>query len=571
MSLDTDVLIIGAGMSGIGTAVQLIRRFGTRNFEIIEKNDDIGGTWSLNTYPGCGCDVPSHFYSFSFALNPKWSQVYPMQPELNTYFHSVARKYDIPSRVRYRSAVLRARWDEASATWNVEIQDTQTKVTEQRRCKILVSAVGALSIPRDCDIPGASNFKGRLFHSAQWDKSFDWKGRNVIIIGNGCSATQIVPVISQGPEAVSKVTQFSRQAHWLAKRVNPRYSQQFQWTMRWVPGAMRLYRAWIYFNKELGFRGFNIETGEKIRAQWAKDASAYIRQTAPMRYRDALIPKSVIGCKRRVNDTGYLQSLHQSNVELVYDDPVTRISELGVLTASGRFIHADAIVLATGFQTHRFLFPMQIVGENGMTLQEHWDHVSAGTSSAYFGTCVSGFPNFFTLMGPNTVTGHLSVIYTVECQINFLLRVIRPILEGLDKSRHSPTFVSRAGCAQSVMVKLEAEIKDNDWIQRKCQELVWSSGCTSWFIDPKTGRNTQMYPRWMFLFWIRSFWVSWDDFIYRSLASSKESARVMTSYRSWSGSALLGMIAAVAAACFATMASLQFWFPTIANAHLETA
>ncbi|KAJ4365378.1 hypothetical protein N0V95_000525 [Ascochyta clinopodiicola] len=299
MSSDTDVLIIGAGMSGIGTAVQLIRHFGTRNFEIIEKSDDVGGTWSLNTYPGCGCDVPSHFYSFSFALNPDWSQVYPMQPELHAYFRSVAES---------------ARWDEASATWSVEIEDIKTKATQYRRW--------------------ASTFNGRLFHSAQWDKGFDWKGKDVVVIG---------------------------------------------------------------------FRGFSIKSGENIRAQWAEDASTYIRQTAPARYREALVPKSVIGCKRRVNDTGYLQSLHQPNVELVYDDPIAKISEHGVHTASGRFVHADAIVLATGFQTHRFLFPMQIVGESCTTLQEHWDKVSAE-------------------------------------------------------------------CAESVMVKPEAEIRDNDWIQQRSKD-----------------------------------------------------------------------------------------------------
>ncbi|KAF2020489.1 FAD/NAD(P)-binding domain-containing protein [Aaosphaeria arxii CBS 175.79] len=527
MSLDTDVLIIGAGLSGIGTAVQLIRRFGTYNFEIIEKSNDIGGTWALNTYPGCGCDVPSHFYSFSFALNPDWSQVYPMQPELHAYFRSVAEKYKILPRVQYQAAVISAAWNEGSSTWTVEVQDTKTKAIRHKRCKILISAVGALSVPRDCDIPGAAEFNGKLFHSAQWDTSFDWVSKDVVIIGNGCSATQIVPAISQGTGAVHKVTQFSRQAHWLAKRVNSEYSRSFKWAMRWVPGVMRLYRAWIYFNKELGFQGFNIKSGEKIRAKWAEDASAYIRQTAPERYRDALIPKTVIGCKRRVNDTGYLESLHQPNVELVYDDPVEKISKNGLSTTSGRFVHADAIVLATGFQTHRFLFPMKITGENGITLQQHWDQVSDGTSSAYFGTCIAGFPNFFTLMGPNTITGHLSVIYTVECQINFILRIIKPILNAVQRPRIS------SGGAQSVRVKPEAELRDNSWIQEKCKALVWSTGCTSWFIDPHTGRNTQMYPQWMFLFWLRSFWIPWEDFVYSPSSSKPKPVGSLSTVSLW--------------------------------------
>jgi cation diffusion facilitator CzcD-associated flavoprotein CzcO len=177
--------------------------------------------------------------------------------------------------------------------------------------------------------------------------------------------------MSSGEGAVARLTQFSRQPHWLAKRENPDYSSLFKSTMRWVPGAMRLYRWWIYWNKEMLFRGFRIKGGQSIRESWARDAAQYIRATAPERYREALVPKSVIGCKRRVNDTGYLACLHQPNVELVYDDPIQRITEEGVQTKSGRYISADAIILATGFQTHKFLSPMEIRGENGVTLQDH--------------------------------------------------------------------------------------------------------------------------------------------------------------------------------------------------------
>ena len=518
-----------------------------------------------------------------------------MQPEIQAYFRYVAEKYGVPSRVRYRSAVVGARWDAASATWVVQVQDLRTKAIKQRRCKILVSAVGALSTPQECDIPGASMFRGRLFHSAQWDKTFEWEGKEVVVIGmehlrefetlltmnvgNGCSATQIIPTISQGAQAVKRITQFSRQAHWLAERFNPDYSPQFKWMMRWVPGAMRLYRAWIYYNKELSFRGFCIKGGEKIREQWAKDATAYILRTAPEQYRDALIPKSVIGCKRRVNDTGYLRSLHQANVELVHDDAIATISENGINTASGRFVPADAIILATGFQTHRFLFPIQIVGESGMTLQEHvsppvinstnsiigltdlqWDRISEGTSSAYFGTCISGFPNFFTMMGPNTVTGHLSVIYTVECQINFTMRVIAPIMKALKMSRRSAQPSKDVGSAHSVAVKPEAELRDNHWIQQKCKELVWSTGCTSWFIDPRTGRNTQMYPQWMFLYWVRSFWIPWDDFAYRGLPSSGGACSAISGIYQGRPK-LLGVLLFVAVGCLFTVASLQ-WLPS---------
>jgi cation diffusion facilitator CzcD-associated flavoprotein CzcO len=202
MSVDSSVIIIGGGMSGIGAAVQLVRNFNTIDFEIIEKSGDVGGTWHLNTYPGCGCDVSlqlvhpvpsqrlisseqvaSHFYSYSFALNPEWSKVFAMQPEIHKYFKSVAEDYNITSRVRCHSVVESAHWDPDTATWLVRVLDLQTNQVRNKRCNILISAVGALSIPQVCDIPEVERFRGKLFHSAEWDHSFDWKGKDVVAIG----------------------------------------------------------------------------------------------------------------------------------------------------------------------------------------------------------------------------------------------------------------------------------------------------------------------------------------------------------------------------------------------------
>ncbi|CAM1508634.1 Fc.00g054820.m01.CDS01 [Cosmosporella sp. VM-42] len=513
MSKDLDVLIIGAGMSGLGMAIQLVRQYGTRNFEIIEKTGDIGGTWWLNSYPGCGCDVPSHFYSYSFALNPNWSQKFALQPEIHAYFKTVAAQYRIEDHVRFHTVVESAHWDETSGTWLVKVQDTKNSQVIERRYKVLVSAVGALSIPRKCDIPGAGNFKGRLFHSAEWDHTFDWSGKEVIVIGNGCSATQIVPVIAEGDGAVTKVTQFSRQAHWLADRPNPQYSPLFKWIMRWIPFAMRSYRAMLYWEKESGFRGFDITTGAEIREGWSSEAANYIRKNGPEKYREFLVPKTEIGCKRRVNDTDYLRCLHYDNVELIHNDSVLEIEESGVKTASGRLISADAIVLANGFEAQKFLFPMEIHGKNEETIEQHWDRVSEGASSAYLGTCISGFPNFFILMGPNTLSGHLSVIYTTECQINFTLRILQPLMRYLRRSRSALPTPRTA--PDVVEVKSSAEERDISTVQKKASRLVWATGCTSWFIEPRTKRNSIMYPDWQYKFWLKSVFPTWSDFTYR--------------------------------------------------------
>ena len=294
-----------------------------------------------------------------------------MQPEIDAYFKDVAARYRISQHVRLRSVVEAAAWDSSTGTWTVTIRDLNTGEIRHRRCKALVSAVGALSVPKKCDIPGASAFGGKMFHTAEWDHSFDWEGKEVVVIGNGCSATQAVPVMSDGPNAAKRITQFSRQAHWLSDRPNPEYSGLFKWTMRWVPFVMRTYRAWLYWSMEKDFQGFDIETGAEIRSGWSKTAEDYIRTNAPAKYREFLVPKTEIGCKRRVNDTDYLACLHRDNVELVYDDAIQEIVQSGVRTKSGRVVDADAIVLAHGFETQKLLAPMEIFGEDGVSITEH--------------------------------------------------------------------------------------------------------------------------------------------------------------------------------------------------------
>ncbi|KAF2234375.1 cyclohexanone 1,2-monooxygenase, partial [Viridothelium virens] len=510
MSIDTDVLIAGAGMSGLGFAVQLVRKFGTQSFELIEKADDVGGTWNINSYPGCGCDVPSHFYSYSFALNPHWSRKYSMQSEIQAYFRSVADRYNIIPHIRFHSTVETATWEEESSTWLISIKDTRTGAMQQRRSRVFISAVGALSVPKECEIPGAEDFKGHIFHSSRWDHSFKWADKDVVVLGNGCSATQFVPILTTGPSPVHHLTQFARQAHFLAARIDFAYSSSFKSLMRYMPLAMRLYRAKLYADMERDFAGFDITTGASIREGLKQENRAYVEQMAPERYVEALVPRTTIGCKRKVLDTGYLACLHSKNMKLVADDPVVGIEEEGVVTEAGRKVKADAIVLATGFATHQMLFPMEIRGREGVSLNDHWEKESAGAPSAYFGTCVPSFPNFFILMGPNTVTGHLSVIYTVECQINFALRLIAPILRSSRPSLLSSLLPS----SSTVAVTAQAARYDSDWLQSRLTKLVWSSGCRTWALHPETGQNIMMYPDPQYMFWLRSLWVRWGDFEY---------------------------------------------------------
>ncbi|KAJ9311108.1 hypothetical protein DTO271D3_8597 [Paecilomyces variotii] len=519
MSLDTDILIIGAGMSGIGFAIQLQKKYPRAKYEIIEKAENLGGTWWVNTYPGCGCDVASHFYSYSFELNPNWSRKFALQPEIVTYFRSVAEKHDIPRHIRFESTVQKAEFEQRTGTWIVTILHRETGDVYQKRARVLVSAVGALSVPRECEMKGAERYQGKIFHSAKWDHEFEWMGKEVVVIGNGCSATQFVPILTDGPDKVKKLIQFSRQPHWLAERPNPIYSPAFKFAMRYIPFAMRLYRLYLYYLMERDFFGFDIKTGGKIRADLQKTQIEYLKRTAPEKYHDALIPKTEIGCKRKVLDTDYLACLHRENMELVYADPIEEVTETGVRTKSGREVYADAIILANGFKTQQVLHPLEIKGEDGVSLNEHWNNFSSGTPQAYYGTCVSQFPNFFIMMGPNTSTGHLSVIYSTECQINFTLRVLKPILNSLYPSFLNTFFTTlglRSAGPDTVAVTPSAEENDNNWIQKEAKKLVWASGCTSWYVDARTGRNTMLYPDWQFKYWLRSIFVPMRrDFVFR--------------------------------------------------------
>ncbi|KAF2131991.1 cyclohexanone 1,2-monooxygenase [Dothidotthia symphoricarpi CBS 119687] len=516
MSFDTEVLIIGAGCSGLGLAIQIIRQYGIRNFELVEKSNDVGGTWLANSYPGCGCDVASHFYSYSFALNPEWSRKYSLREEIQEYFRSVAEQYRIVEHVRFHSVVEKAEWDDMDKVWKVTVLNVESKEKIVRRAKILISGVGSLSVPKRCDIRGMETFDGKVFHSAQWDHSFDWGGKDVVVLGNGCSATQFLPIMASPPNPVRSITQFARQAQYLSERTNPYYTPTFKAVMRYVPLAMRLYRAKFYYDMERDYSGFSIEHGRPIRDALAKENEAYVKKMAPQKYWDALIPKTEIGCKRKILDTEYLASLWKDHVELVCDDPVERFVEDGVLTRSGREVRADAVVLAIGFATQQMLFPMEIIGRDGLGLREHWENTSQGIAQAYFGTVIPHFPNFFTLMGPNTVTGHLSVIYTVECQINFTLRVLDPVLKSLPSYRSRswlPAFL--APTPTTVEVQAEAALADSAWIQREAKKLVWASGCTNWAVDPKTGINNMMYPGYQFTYWLRSVFWKRNDFAYR--------------------------------------------------------
>ncbi|CAI7636497.1 unnamed protein product [Penicillium bialowiezense] len=513
MDQSKEVIIIGGGISGLGMGIQLKRLLGHDNFTIFEKSDNIGGTWWHNRYPACACDIPSHFYSYSFALKHDWTTMYPGRDELHAYFFSVAERFNILPHCHFNAMCTSMSWDHDRSLWIVTFQDTNSGEVFKREAPVVVSAIGTIDRPAIPSIDGADSFQGEIFHSAEWKDTFKPHGKRITVVGNGASATQFVPelVKSVGPQG--KVTQHVRSSHWWTKRGNPGYSEAFKSVLKHVPFAARLYRIILAWQLESIFYSFYMNSkGAKMRQRIREATYSYIESEAPAKYREILKPDYEPGCKRRVNTSTYLKCLHSPQMQLT-KDAIVKIGPDYVETKEGNRHSADAIIYATGFQTQKWLFPMEIKGINGKDLHDQWD--ALGGAEAYKGTVVTGFPNLFILYGPNAASGQHSVIFHSECQINYSCRLLRPVLRG---------------GADSIMVKPEAQKRDLSWVHDKVQHLVFNSGCQSWWMDPATKKNTFIYPDPMYKYWLRTIFPRWSDFdLHQTNRSSSKHSMVLGS------------------------------------------
>lgn len=350
----------------------------------------------LTLLPGCACDVPSLLYSFSFAPNPEWTKVLPSQQEVLEYLNKVSVQYGLQDKMSFNSTVERCEWIEQSARWRITVRDTASDTTFVHECQFLYSGAGILVQPRKVDLPNIESFDGPVFHAAQWRHDVDLTDKNVVVVGNGCSAAQIIPVIK---DQAKHVTQFARSKHWVVAPVVVPNTKLFQWLFKHLPGFLALCRfaAFLYLENEM--RGFYMtKAAAAFRRYATARAVRYVKNTAPEKYHDMLIPDFEIGCKRRIYDPGYLASLHSDNVTL-RDDAIEEVTPDGVRSSDG-YTKADVIVLATGYETNTFCTGIEVVGRGGVTAEEHW--TSIGGPGAYNTTCISGFPNFFTILGKNS-------------------------------------------------------------------------------------------------------------------------------------------------------------------------
>jgi cation diffusion facilitator CzcD-associated flavoprotein CzcO len=481
---ELDVAIIGAGFSGLGMAIAL-KKAGRTNFRVFEKEADLGGTWWLNRYPGCACDVPSHLYSFSFAQNPDWSRSYSPQAEIWRYLKAVAARYDLAPFMRFNAAVDRAEWDEARQFWRVTLKTGETVTA-----RALVSGTGALHVPSYPKIKGLETFKGKVMHSAEWDESYDLSGKRVAVIGTGASAIQIVPAIA---EKVAHLDLFQRTPAWVLPRMDGDFSQKIKDRFRRFPLLQRLFRTLIYSRMEMGAIAFTLRPS--MMKNFEGLARKYLATAVPdPALREKLTPTYTIGCKRALVSDDFYPSMNRPNVSLV-TDPIREIVANGVVTENGALHEADVLVCATGFRVTDWLANTRIVGRGGRTLVDEWK--KAGQASAYYGITVSGFPNFFMLLGPNTGLGHNSVVFMIEAQLRYATDCMRWLWSG-----KTAAIEPRLDVQKSFMDALNAKMKGT----------VWMSGCKSWYLN-ENGTNSAIWPSFTLSYWWRTHSARKRDFI----------------------------------------------------------
>jgi cation diffusion facilitator CzcD-associated flavoprotein CzcO len=462
----TDVLIVGTGFSGLGMAIEL-RRAGRQDFVLVEKAHEVGGTWRDNTYPGCACDIPSHMYSFSYDQNPDWTRSYSPQAEIHAYLRRVADDYDLRRSIRFGVEVESARWQEDTSRWTV-------------------TAVGG-------EVYDCRDFAGPTFHSAQWRHDLDLSGKRIAVVGTGASAIQFVPEIAR---QAGELLVFQRSAPWVLPRSDRPVPERTRQAFRRVPGLQRLYRDYLYWlleSRALGFNGHQriLQVAERMMRRYVE------RTVSDPVTRELLIPDYRLGCKRVLMSSDYLKLFEQEHVTL-HGHGVSRLTARGVVGGDGLEHEVDVVIWGTGFSVTDSFSQLRITGVG--------DHDLAATFArdgieTYLGMNVSGFPNLVFLLGPNTGLAHNSVVFMIEQQVKYVVR----LLEEAD-----------ARGAAAFDVTLTAQDSYNRALQAKLERGIWSTGgCTSWYLD-SSGKNRSLWPGFSWRYWMQTLRVDADAYCWAS-------------------------------------------------------
>lgn len=498
---DFNVVVVGAGMSGICASIKLAEA--GIDHVVLEKNDAVGGTWYENAYPGAGVDTPNHVYSYSFEPNHDWPEYFSKRDELFNYFSSVARKYRVTERTRFKTEVVSARFDDATALWHLSVK-TGVSGLEQMTANVVIFAVGLLNRPSVPDIAGLSEFEGPILHTARWNAEIDLTGRRVAVIGTGASGMQVAPTIA--PD-VERLLIFQRSPHWVAS--NPNYHRAVSEGKKWALKNVPYYAAWYRF--QLWWASADsIHASLKVDPEWpALDrslnaANDQMRSTLTDAIRaeigddaellEKVIPKYPPYGKRMLRDNHWFSMLKRDNVELV-TEPIEKVDRSSISTANGRSYPVDAIVMATGFSVGHVLGPVRVSGAGGISLRELWGE---DDPRAFLGITVPGFPNMFILYGPNTNLAHGgSAMFHTECQVAYVLQAIRKLLDE---------DLAALDCKQVVHDQYNAKVDEAH------AGMVWAhQGVNSWYKN-RAGRVFATSPWRLVDYWQLTHIFNPDDF-----------------------------------------------------------
>jgi cation diffusion facilitator CzcD-associated flavoprotein CzcO len=459
---ETEVLIVGAGFSGLAASIMLDAE-GIADHVVIERADTLGGTWRDNGYPGCACDIPSLLYSLESEQNPDWTRAFAPQREILEYLRAVARRHGFERRVRYRHELLSADYDERRQRWEVQTSDGSFSA------RVLISAVGALADPSIPAVEGLETFAGTVFHSARWNHAHELDGRRVAVVGTGASAIQFVPEIV---DRVEHLTVLQRTPPWVMPRANPPIGPAVRRALRRRPRLQRLARSALFSL----FESFHVIFQHPAASRLARRRALHHieRHVADPALRAKLTPDYALGCKRVLGSDTWYEALCRPSVDVV-TDRIARVTETGIVDGAGVRHEVDTIIFGTGFHVTDPPIAARVRGRGGVSLAGRW----GGSMRAHLGIGVDGFPNFAFLLGPNTGLGHNSVLLMIEAQIGYLRRLLA------HRAGHGLATFEPTAAAQARFV---------DEVDRGTRGSVWTAGgCVSWYLDA-TGRNSSLWP-----------------------------------------------------------------------------
>lgn len=470
MREDLTIGIIGAGPGGIALGI-LLARNGFRDFTIFDREDGVGGTWRINTYPGLACDVKSHLYSYSFDLNPHWSRLWSAQPEILEYFERCVKEQGLQPHLRLGTDIRSAQWDNGANRWRVT-----TAAGEHHDFDVLVSAVGLFTQPVLPELVEQEPFTGTVMHSSRWDHSVDLTGARVAVLGTGSTASQLIPELAKVAGTLYSV---QRSPTWILPKPDRPYTPRERWVFEHVPFAKKFYRTRLWLRSEANISV--IEHGSEKTQEFTAIAQRLLEKSVPdEQLRRKLTPDHPMGCKRLVFSSDYLAALAQPHVE-VLSSPARYLRARSLVTEDGTERDVDVVVCATGYAAADYLGEIEVTGEGGVTLRDVW----RDGAHAYLGMAVPGFPNFFMLYGPNTNVGSNSVIFVLEAQARYIVRALR----YLRRRRKSYVAVKPTAMA-SFLVKID------QWMRG----TVWTTHCSNYF-RAANGRVVTQWPRSARAFW----------------------------------------------------------------------